>query len=272
MVLRSERIVTPSGTVAGEVAIEDGRITAVSTGHGTASPTALQCLDSDGSSRATSTRTCTAGAGRSATPPIRMRLQAVAALPRPSTERPALLATTVAAPVEELIRRAGRDRALLGCTWPGYCLGCTSRGAVPEPGAARGPWTRRCSWHPNQVDPRAAAHGRQRHRTDDDPRSRAAGCRRARSGARTRTASCPRLATATRATPQTAEAVRAGAHAATHLFNGMRPFHHREPGVVGAALDMPEVSCELICDGVHVEPGRTSAGLSSQGQTPRCAW
>jgi N-acetylglucosamine-6-phosphate deacetylase len=34
----------------------------------------------------------------------------------------------------------------------------------------------------------------------------------------------------------------------------MRPLHHREPGVVGAVLDLPEVSCELICDGIHVDP------------------
>lgn len=49
-------------------------------------------------------------------------------------------------------------------------------------------------------------------------------------------------------------AVRAGASAATHLFNAMAPFHHRKPGAVGAVLDLPEVSCELICDGVHVDP------------------
>ncbi len=49
-------------------------------------------------------------------------------------------------------------------------------------------------------------------------------------------------------------AVRAGARAATHVFNAMPPFHHREPGVVGAVLDLDQVSCELICDGVHVDP------------------
>lgn len=46
----------------------------------------------------------------------------------------------------------------------------------------------------------------------------------------------------------------AGARHATHLFNGMRPFHHREPGVIGAALDRDDVTCELICDGEHVAP------------------
>lgn len=40
----------------------------------------------------------------------------------------------------------------------------------------------------------------------------------------------------------------------THMFNAMRPLHHREPGVVGAALIHPEISCEIIGDGVHVNP------------------
>jgi N-acetylglucosamine-6-phosphate deacetylase len=49
-------------------------------------------------------------------------------------------------------------------------------------------------------------------------------------------------------------AVRLGATAATHVFNAMPPLHHRAPGAVGAVLDLAEVSCELICDGVHVDP------------------
>ncbi len=47
-------------------------------------------------------------------------------------------------------------------------------------------------------------------------------------------------------------AVDAGATHATHLFNGMRPLHHREPGAVGALLDQDEVTCEVIADGVHL--------------------
>lgn len=50
------------------------------------------------------------------------------------------------------------------------------------------------------------------------------------------------------------EAFDAGARVATHLFNGMRPLHHREGGPVGAALGDPRVIVELINDGVHVEP------------------
>jgi N-acetylglucosamine-6-phosphate deacetylase len=61
------------------------------------------------------------------------------------------------------------------------------------------------------------------------------------------------------------EAVRAGVSAATHLFNAMPPFHHREPGLVGAALDLPEVSCELICDGVHVDPAALRLAYRAKG-------
>jgi N-acetylglucosamine-6-phosphate deacetylase len=52
---------------------------------------------------------------------------------------------------------------------------------------------------------------------------------------------------------QAAAAFRAGATVATHLFNGMRPIHHREPGPVLAALDAG-AGCEVINDGVHVHP------------------
>ncbi|MBR5474514.1 MAG: N-acetylglucosamine-6-phosphate deacetylase [Lachnospiraceae bacterium] len=44
----------------------------------------------------------------------------------------------------------------------------------------------------------------------------------------------------------------AGASHATHFYNGMPPFHHRAPGVIGAAFDAPHVKAEIICDGVHI--------------------
>ena len=46
----------------------------------------------------------------------------------------------------------------------------------------------------------------------------------------------------------------AGARYVTHLFNAMRPFGHRDPGPVGAALADDSVVAGLICDGVHVHP------------------
>lgn len=51
------------------------------------------------------------------------------------------------------------------------------------------------------------------------------------------------------------EAVLAGATLVTHLFNAMTPFHHRAPGVIGAALSSQELSYSVICDGLHVHPG-----------------
>src|SRR5579862_2274759 len=49
-------------------------------------------------------------------------------------------------------------------------------------------------------------------------------------------------------------AIDAGATVATHLWDAMRPLHHRQPGIVGAALARPEIACELIADGHHVHP------------------
>ena len=48
--------------------------------------------------------------------------------------------------------------------------------------------------------------------------------------------------------------VEAGARVATHLFNAMRPLHHREPGPITALIEDPRVTIELINDGVHLHP------------------
>jgi len=50
------------------------------------------------------------------------------------------------------------------------------------------------------------------------------------------------------------EAVDAGVRVATHLFNAMRPIHHREPGPVLALVEDPRVFVELIADGIHLHP------------------
>jgi N-acetylglucosamine-6-phosphate deacetylase len=57
----------------------------------------------------------------------------------------------------------------------------------------------------------------------------------------------------TDATYEQAEAaVDLGIRHAIHLFNAMRPFSHRDPGVIGAALTDDRLSAELIADGIHV--------------------
>lgn len=49
-------------------------------------------------------------------------------------------------------------------------------------------------------------------------------------------------------------AVKHGVSHLTHCFNAMQPLGHRELGTVGAAMAMPEISCELIADNIHVHP------------------
>ncbi len=53
---------------------------------------------------------------------------------------------------------------------------------------------------------------------------------------------------------QVRAAIDVGATVGTHLFNAMRPVHHREPGPVMALLEDPRVTVELITDGVHLHP------------------
>lgn len=64
---------------------------------------------------------------------------------------------------------------------------------------------------------------------------------------------------------QTLEAIEAGATVGTHLFNAMRPVHHREPGPVIALLEDPRVSVEIIADGVHIHPALYRHVSSSAG-------
>jgi N-acetylglucosamine-6-phosphate deacetylase len=53
---------------------------------------------------------------------------------------------------------------------------------------------------------------------------------------------------------QIQSAIRRGVRGITHLFNAMCPFHHREPGILGAALNHDELTVEIIGDGIHVHP------------------
>ena len=57
----------------------------------------------------------------------------------------------------------------------------------------------------------------------------------------------------------------AGATHLTHLFNAMPGIHHREPGVIPAAVENPNVRAELICDGLHVHPATVRLAFSMFG-------
>lgn len=59
--------------------------------------------------------------------------------------------------------------------------------------------------------------------------------------------------------------IRAGARHAVHVFNAMRPFSHRDPGVLAAVLNDPEVTAEVIADGVHVAGAAIRVLLASKG-------
>ncbi len=63
----------------------------------------------------------------------------------------------------------------------------------------------------------------------------------------------------------TRHAIDAGATVATHLFNGMRPMHHRDPGPSVALIEDDRVALELVLDGVHVHPAlyRTVAAATA---------
>jgi len=56
-----------------------------------------------------------------------------------------------------------------------------------------------------------------------------------------------------------------GVTVATHLFNGMREFNHREPGIIGAALTDDRVYCELIYDRIHLHDETVKIALKTKG-------
>jgi N-acetylglucosamine-6-phosphate deacetylase len=64
---------------------------------------------------------------------------------------------------------------------------------------------------------------------------------------------------------QAVRAVEGGVRLVTHAFNAMRPLGHREPGMLGAALVLPELRCELIADNVHVHPAAMRLLFAAKG-------
>ena len=57
----------------------------------------------------------------------------------------------------------------------------------------------------------------------------------------------------------------AGASHLTHLYNAMPGIHHRNPGVIPAAVENPNVRAEIICDGMHIHPASVRLAFSMFG-------
>lgn len=57
----------------------------------------------------------------------------------------------------------------------------------------------------------------------------------------------------------------AGARHLTHMYNAMPGIHHRAPGPIAAAAEQPEVTCEIISDGVHIHPAAVRAAFFLMG-------
>ncbi|HEL2038267.1 TPA: N-acetylglucosamine-6-phosphate deacetylase [Streptococcus suis] len=64
---------------------------------------------------------------------------------------------------------------------------------------------------------------------------------------------------------QAEAAVEAGANIFVHVYDGMSGLHHREPGMVGAALNLKNVYAEMICDGHHVHPVAAEIVVKARG-------
>lgn len=64
---------------------------------------------------------------------------------------------------------------------------------------------------------------------------------------------------------QARTAIQAGARHAVHTYNAMRPFSHRDPGILGAIMTDPQVTAEIIADGVHVAVAAIQVLLGAKG-------
>lgn len=57
-----------------------------------------------------------------------------------------------------------------------------------------------------------------------------------------------------------------GAVSMTHVYNGMTPYHHRNPGLVGTALRVRDIYGEIICDGCHSHPAALNNFFAAKGR------
>ena len=270
MVLRSRRIITPGGVVDGEVVVADGRIAGVAAGSG--SGAAPGSVAASGGMVDLGDRwlapgfidTHVHGGAGAQFNTVDVDEVAAAARFHAGHGTTALLATLLPAPVDELVASL---RAIASASGPGAASeagGARRAGAAPTILGAHveGPFlspARPGALDPGQFRPPdagvlrrllAAAPGTVRMMTlaPELPGAleliaalRAAGA-------------VASLGHSDASFAQATAALDAGATSATHLFNAMRLFHHRDPGLLGAALDAPTCSAELIADGIHVGP------------------
>jgi N-acetylglucosamine-6-phosphate deacetylase len=259
MRLRSERIITPSATVAGEVSIEGGRIDGVGplgTDDGVIDLGRLWLAPGYIDVHVHG------GGGAQCNSSDRDEITAVARF-HVAHGTTALLATTVAAPPDELCAALGTIARSTGARDGAEVLGTH----------LEGPFLSR-RW-PGAMDPA----------TFLDPDAQTVErLLEASAGTLRLMTVAPELPGALELIVKLVEhgaiasvghsdasydqvraAVAAGVRSATHTFNAMRPLHHREPGVLGAVLDLPEVSCELICDGIHVSPAAMRLAYRAKG-------
>lgn len=61
------------------------------------------------------------------------------------------------------------------------------------------------------------------------------------------------------------EAMKLGLLQASHVFNGMPPLHHREPGVLGAVLSEDQIYAQIIADGIHLHPAIIKMLINAKG-------
>ena len=253
MRLRSERIVTPAGVISGEVTVSGGRIAAVGEPPGQdRSGDEVVDLGARWLVPGFIDLHVHGGGGAQCNTSDPDEVAAVARF-HAAHGVTALLATTVAAGIDELALALDATRGAIDAgTGGARVLGAHLEGPFLNP------------WWPGAMDPSAF-------RDPDE-----ATLRRlllAGGGCLTLMTVAPELPRAVGMISELVEAgvivslghsgasydqaraaVIAGARSATHLFNGMAPFHHRAPGLIGAVLESPEVSCELIADGIHVDP------------------
>lgn len=178
--------------------------------------------------------------------------EASAALLREGTT--AFLPTTVAWPHGELLERVEAWAAALGHGgWPG---------AAPLGLHLEGPWIRS---EAAGAQPRAGIRGFVA-REGEEVLARAAGTVRmvtlapevegaeALLDALARRSVVAALGHSRADDASMTQAIERGARHVTHLFNAMSGLHHRDRGVAGVALTDDRLTCDLICDGVHVHP------------------